>query len=70
MEKQTHCYILQPVGGNARYYKLANKDHRSPDQPAQKATVFLDDVTVGLSEVGRIFRLSLLLPLRKWLSGE
>ncbi|CAM6084054.1 unnamed protein product [Calypogeia fissa] len=48
--KQTHSYILQPVGGNARYYKLANKDHRTPDTPAQKAVVMLDDVTVGLSE--------------------
>jgi hypothetical protein len=49
--KLGHSYVLQPVGGNARYYKLANKDHRSPDDPAQKAIVMLDDVTIGMAEV-------------------
>ncbi|BBN04917.1 vacuolar protein sorting-associated protein 13A/C [Marchantia polymorpha subsp. ruderalis] len=46
-----HHYLLAPVGGTARYSKLANKDTRTPDQPAQKAIVVLDDVTIGLSEV-------------------
>ncbi|KAL2636221.1 hypothetical protein R1flu_007700 [Riccia fluitans] len=46
-----HHFLLAPVGGTARYHKLANKDARTPDQPAQKAIVTLDSVTIGLSEV-------------------
>ncbi|KAG0604101.1 hypothetical protein M758_10G145000 [Ceratodon purpureus] len=45
-----HNYVLEPVGGVARYFKLGQKDKRDPDKPAQKATAILDDVTISLTE--------------------
>lgn len=45
-----HTYVLEPVGGIARYFKLGQKDTRSPDKPAQKALAILDDVTISLNE--------------------
>ncbi|KAG0557949.1 hypothetical protein KC19_11G167800 [Ceratodon purpureus] len=45
-----HNYVLEPVGGTARYFKLGQKDTRSPDKPAQKAVAILDDVTISLTE--------------------
>nr|XP_043638921.1 uncharacterized protein LOC122610015 [Erigeron canadensis] len=48
---QKHTYILQPVTGNAKYLKQrSNTSDR--DQPLQKATVSLDDVTISLSKTG------------------
>ncbi|XP_071692229.1 uncharacterized protein [Rutidosis leptorrhynchoides] len=48
---QNHTYILQPVTGSANYSKQrANLPNR--DQPLQKATVSLDDVTISLSKSG------------------
>jgi len=46
-----HNYVLEPVGGISRYFKLGQKDKRSPDKPAQKAIAILDDVTISLTEV-------------------
>jgi vacuolar protein sorting-associated protein 13A/C len=46
-----HNYVLEPVGGTARYFKLGQKDARTPDKPAQKAVAILDDVTISLTEV-------------------
>ena len=43
--------MLEPVGGTARYFKLGQKDTRTPDKPAQKAVAILDDVTISLTEV-------------------
>lgn len=54
-----HTYVLEPVGGVARYFKLGQKEKRDPDNPAQKATAILDDVTISLTEVRNIFRLNL-----------
>ncbi|ERN15489.1 uncharacterized protein LOC18443778 [Amborella trichopoda] len=45
-----HSYILQPVSGNAKYTKLRLDESRSLDQPLQRATVKLDDVTLCLSK--------------------
>lgn len=47
---QEHSYLLHPVRGYAKYTKLGYKDLRSADQPAQKALVNLDDVTLSLSQ--------------------
>ncbi len=49
--QRRHNYLLEPVAGTAQYFKLGNEDSRSPDRPAQKAVVILDDVTISLSEV-------------------
>lgn len=48
---EDHFYVLEPVGGTARYFKLGQKDKRSPDTPAHKAIAVLDDVTISLTEV-------------------
>lgn len=48
---EDHNYVLEPVGGIARYFKLGQKDTREPEAPAQKAVAILDDVTISLSEV-------------------
>jgi vacuolar protein sorting-associated protein 13A/C len=48
--QRRHNYLLEPVAGTAQYFKLGNEDSRSPDRPAQKAVVILDDVTISLSE--------------------
>lgn len=48
---QDHHYVLEPVGGTAQYFKLGQKDTRSPEKPAQKAVAILHDVTIALSEV-------------------
>ncbi|XP_024403056.1 uncharacterized protein [Physcomitrium patens] len=45
-----HQYVLEPVGGTARYFKLGQKDTPSPDKPAHKAIAILDDVTISLTE--------------------
>ena len=34
---EDHNYVLEPVGGIARYFKLGQKDTREPEAPAQKA---------------------------------
>lgn len=47
---QEHSYLLLPVRGYAKYTKLGYKDLRSADQPAQKALINLDDVTLSLSQ--------------------
>jgi len=47
---EDHNYVLEPVGGTARYFKLGQKDTREPEMPAQKAVAILDDVTISLSE--------------------
>ncbi|RWR80582.1 Pleckstrin domain-containing protein [Cinnamomum micranthum f. kanehirae] len=47
-----HCYILQPVTGNAKYAKMRPDESRSMGQPLQKAAVNLDDVTLCLSKDG------------------
>lgn len=47
---QQHSYLLHPVRGYAKYTKLGYKDLRSADQPAQKALINLDDVTLSLSQ--------------------
>ncbi|ERN06579.1 hypothetical protein AMTR_s00058p00142360 [Amborella trichopoda] len=46
-----HSYILQPVSGNAKYTKLRLDESPSLDQPLQRATVKLDDVTLCSSKV-------------------
>lgn len=51
MLPKRHCYVLQPVTGNAKYAKLLPDESRSMDQPLQKAAVNLDDVTLCLSKV-------------------
>ncbi|XP_023553987.1 uncharacterized protein LOC111811402 [Cucurbita pepo subsp. pepo] len=47
-----HSYILQPVSGYARYTKLRENDHADSREPLQKASVYLDDVTLCLSKNG------------------
>ncbi|KAH9321017.1 hypothetical protein KI387_015656, partial [Taxus chinensis] len=47
---QEHSYLLQPVRGHARYVKFGSVDSRNADQPLQKATVNLDDVTLCLCQ--------------------
>lgn len=47
---EDHSYVLEPVGGTASYFKLGQKDKRSPDIPVQKAIAVLDDVTISLTE--------------------
>ncbi|XP_042486677.1 uncharacterized protein LOC122066914 [Macadamia integrifolia] len=49
---EEHAYILQPVTGNAKYSKLRPDESTSTDQPRQKATINLDDVTLCLSKNG------------------
>lgn len=48
---QDHQYVLEPVAGTAKYFRLGQKDSRTPDRPPQKAVVILEDVTLSLSEV-------------------
>ena len=48
---EEHCYILQPVTGNARYTKLRMEQSKNMALPRQKASVNLEDVTLCLSEV-------------------
>ncbi|OIV92802.1 hypothetical protein TanjilG_00936 [Lupinus angustifolius] len=47
-----HSYILQPVTGKAKYYKLRLNEVADSNQPLQKAVVNLDDVTISLSKDG------------------
>jgi vacuolar protein sorting-associated protein 13A/C len=47
---QDHQYVLEPVAGTAKYFRLGQKDSRTPDKPPQKAVVILEDVTLSLSE--------------------
>ncbi|CAL0314336.1 unnamed protein product [Lupinus luteus] len=47
-----HSYILQPVTGKAKYYKLRLNEVTDSNQPLQKAVVNLDDVTISLSKDG------------------
>ncbi|XP_008465914.2 uncharacterized protein LOC103503494 isoform X1 [Cucumis melo] len=47
-----HGYILQPVSGYARYTKLRENDLADSHEPLQKASVYLDDVTLCLSKNG------------------
>ncbi|CAA6669754.1 unnamed protein product [Spirodela intermedia] len=47
---ENHCYVLQPVTGNARYTKLRTEKSRNMGQPLQKAIINLEDVTLCLSE--------------------
>ncbi|MQL82370.1 hypothetical protein Taro_014851 [Colocasia esculenta] len=47
-----HCYILQPVTGNARYTKIRLEECRNVGQPLQKASINLEDVTLCLSQDG------------------
>ncbi|CAK9173346.1 unnamed protein product [Ilex paraguariensis] len=49
---EKHCYILQPVTGNAKYLKQRPYESASIGQPLQKAAVNLDDVTLCLSKDG------------------
>ncbi|CAA7406723.1 unnamed protein product [Spirodela intermedia] len=49
---ENHCYVLQPVTGNARYTKLRTEKSRNMGQPLQKAIINLEDVTLCLSEDG------------------
>ncbi|KAJ4957745.1 hypothetical protein NE237_024856 [Protea cynaroides] len=49
---EEHTYILQPVTGNAKYSKLRPDESTSADQPLQRATIILDDVTLCLSKNG------------------
>lgn len=48
---KSHTYILQPVTGNAKYWKLHANELANGGQPLQKASVNLDDVTLCLSRV-------------------
>ncbi|XP_052211647.1 uncharacterized protein LOC127814276 isoform X2 [Diospyros lotus] len=47
-----HSYILQPVTGSAKYFKLRLNESANSGQPRQKAAVNLDDVTLCLSKNG------------------
>ncbi|XP_020979196.1 uncharacterized protein LOC107640015 [Arachis ipaensis] len=47
-----HSYILQPVTGKAKYFKLQQNETTDSKQPLQKAVVNLDDVTISLSKDG------------------
>ncbi|KAJ8763967.1 hypothetical protein K2173_003749 [Erythroxylum novogranatense] len=47
-----HSYLLQPVTGNAKYSKFRPDELSNSDQPLQKASVNLDDVTLSLSKDG------------------
>jgi hypothetical protein len=66
---QEHSYLLHPVRGYAKYTKLGYKDLRSADQPAQKALVNLDDVTLSLSQV-RILYCIILVTSHVFLLGQ
>ncbi|OVA12725.1 Pleckstrin homology domain [Macleaya cordata] len=50
--KKEHCYILQPVTGNAKYSKPRKDEFNNSGQALQKAVVNLDDVTLCLSKNG------------------
>lgn len=46
-----HCYILHPVSGDAKYTKVPADGTRNIGEPALKAAINLDDVTLCLSKV-------------------
>ncbi|KAK9698879.1 hypothetical protein RND81_08G137700 [Saponaria officinalis] len=47
-----HSYILEPISGSAKYFKLRSNESHVSNQPLQKAVVNLDDVTICLSKDG------------------
>ncbi|XP_074317635.1 uncharacterized protein LOC141653693 isoform X2 [Silene latifolia] len=47
-----HSYILEPISGNAKYFKLRSDASPVSNQPLQKAVVNLDEVTICLSKDG------------------
>ncbi|KAE9596742.1 putative vacuolar protein sorting-associated protein [Lupinus albus] len=49
---RNHSYILQPVTGKAKYYKLRLNEVADSNQPLHRAVVNLDDVTISLSKDG------------------
>ena len=48
---EEHTYIVQPVTGNAKYFKLRQNESSDSSEPLQKGAVSLDDVTLCLSKV-------------------